>query len=113
MVGITLVMTCRVNAFTDEVERRLGKLREFEPAARRIVEMMVFAPKLDGALHSDGASAGNLFSWKVNVKFPFKHTLNPVQKVHFAAFKGACHSFNIQKTRCVEKNEPLHDSRLE
>src|SRR4029079_4391100 len=38
----------RLDAFTDEVERRLSKLREFEPIARRVVEMMAFA--LQGSL---------------------------------------------------------------
>jgi putative acyl-CoA dehydrogenase len=38
----------RLDAFTDEVEGRLGKLKEFEPVARRIVEMMAFA--LQGSL---------------------------------------------------------------
>src|SRR5436190_947934 len=38
----------RLDAFTDGVERRLGKLHEFEPVARRIVEMMAFA--LQGSL---------------------------------------------------------------
>ena len=33
----------RLDAFTDEVERRLGKLSEFEPVARRIIEIMAFA----------------------------------------------------------------------
>ena len=33
----------RLDAFTDQVEGRLGKLNEFEPVARRIVEMMAFA----------------------------------------------------------------------
>ena len=33
----------RLDAFTDEVERRLNKLNEFEPVARRVVEMMAFA----------------------------------------------------------------------
>jgi putative acyl-CoA dehydrogenase len=38
----------RLDAFTDEVERRLGRLQEFEPVARRVVEMMAFA--LQGSL---------------------------------------------------------------
>lgn len=38
----------RLDAFTDEVERRLSKLNEFEPVARRVVEMMAFA--LQGSL---------------------------------------------------------------
>ena len=38
----------RLDAFTDEVERRLRKLNEFEPVARRVVEMMAFA--LQGSL---------------------------------------------------------------
>jgi putative acyl-CoA dehydrogenase len=38
----------RLDAFTDEVERRLSKLHEFEPVARRVVEMMAFA--LQGSL---------------------------------------------------------------
>lgn len=38
----------RLDAFTDEVERRLNKLNEFEPVARRVVEMMAFA--LQGSL---------------------------------------------------------------
>jgi putative acyl-CoA dehydrogenase len=33
----------RLDSFTKEVERRLGKLSEFEPVARRIVEMLAFA----------------------------------------------------------------------
>jgi len=33
----------RLDSFTNEVERRLGKLSEFEPVARRIVEIMAFA----------------------------------------------------------------------
>jgi hypothetical protein len=33
----------RLDAFTDAVERRLSKLNEFEPVARRVVEMMAFA----------------------------------------------------------------------
>ena len=33
----------RLDAFTDEVERRLGKLSEFEPVARRVIEIMAFA----------------------------------------------------------------------
>ncbi|BAT58260.1 putative acyl-CoA dehydrogenase AidB [Variibacter gotjawalensis] len=33
----------RLDAFADEVERRLGKLAEFEPVARRMIEMMAFA----------------------------------------------------------------------
>jgi putative acyl-CoA dehydrogenase len=33
----------RLDAFTEEVERRLGKVSEFEPVARRVVEMMAFA----------------------------------------------------------------------
>jgi putative acyl-CoA dehydrogenase len=38
----------RLDAFTDELERRLGRLNEFEPIARRVVEMMAFA--LQGSL---------------------------------------------------------------
>jgi putative acyl-CoA dehydrogenase len=38
----------RLDAFADEVERRLSKLSEFEPVARRVVEMMAFA--LQGSL---------------------------------------------------------------
>ena len=38
----------RLDAFTGEVERRLNKLNEFEPVARRVVEMMAFA--LQGSL---------------------------------------------------------------
>jgi len=38
----------RLDAFTGEVERRLAKAGEFEPVARRIVEMMAFA--LQGSL---------------------------------------------------------------
>jgi putative acyl-CoA dehydrogenase len=38
----------RLDAFTDAVERRLSKLNEFEPVARRVVEMMAFA--LQGSL---------------------------------------------------------------
>jgi putative acyl-CoA dehydrogenase len=38
----------RLDAFTDDVERRLNKLNEFEPVARRLVEMMAFA--LQGSL---------------------------------------------------------------
>jgi putative acyl-CoA dehydrogenase len=38
----------RLDVFTDEVERRLNKLNEFEPVARRVVEMMAFA--LQGSL---------------------------------------------------------------
>ena len=38
----------RLDAFTDEVERRLSKLNEVEPVARRVVEMMAFA--LQGSL---------------------------------------------------------------
>jgi putative acyl-CoA dehydrogenase len=38
----------RLDAFMDEVERRLSKLSEFEPVARRVVEMMAFA--LQGSL---------------------------------------------------------------
>ena len=38
----------RLDAFTDEVERRLSRLNEFEPVARRVVEMMAFA--LQGSL---------------------------------------------------------------
>jgi putative acyl-CoA dehydrogenase len=38
----------RLDAFTDGVERRLRKLNEFEPVARRVVEMMAFA--LQGSL---------------------------------------------------------------
>ena len=38
----------RLDAFTDEVERRLSKLDEVEPVARRVVEMMAFA--LQGSL---------------------------------------------------------------
>ena len=38
----------RLDAFTEEVERRLSKLNEFEPIARRVVEMMAFA--LQGSL---------------------------------------------------------------
>ena len=41
-------MDSRLDAFTDEVERRLGRLNEFEPVARRVVEMMAFA--LQGSL---------------------------------------------------------------
>ena len=33
----------RLDSFTKEVERKLEKLSEFEPVARRIVEMMAFA----------------------------------------------------------------------
>jgi putative acyl-CoA dehydrogenase len=33
----------RLDAFTDEVERRIRNLSEFEPVARRVVEMMAFA----------------------------------------------------------------------
>jgi putative acyl-CoA dehydrogenase len=33
----------RLDAFTGEVERRLKNVNEFEPIARRIVEMMAFA----------------------------------------------------------------------
>jgi putative acyl-CoA dehydrogenase len=33
----------RLDAFTNEVERRLAKPNEFEPVARRVVEMMAFA----------------------------------------------------------------------
>jgi putative acyl-CoA dehydrogenase len=33
----------RLDAFTDKLERRLRKLSEFEPTARRVVEMMAFA----------------------------------------------------------------------
>ena len=33
----------RLDAFTDELERRLGKSSEFEPVARRVIEMMAFA----------------------------------------------------------------------
>jgi putative acyl-CoA dehydrogenase len=33
----------RLDSFTNEIERRLGKLSEFEPVARRVVEMMAFA----------------------------------------------------------------------
>lgn len=33
----------RLDAVTDEVEGRLSKLNEFEPVARRVVEMMAFA----------------------------------------------------------------------
>src|SRR6185437_787256 len=48
----------RLDAFTDAVEGRLGKLNEFEPVARRVVEMMAFA--LQGSLlvrHSTPAVA--------------------------------------------------------
>jgi putative acyl-CoA dehydrogenase len=48
----------RLDAFTDEVERRLSNLAEFEPVARRIIEMMAFA--LQGCLlvrHSTPAVA--------------------------------------------------------
>lgn len=38
----------RLDAFADDVERRLANLSEFEPVARRIVEMMAFA--LQGSL---------------------------------------------------------------
>jgi putative acyl-CoA dehydrogenase len=38
----------RLDAFTEEVERRLSKLNEFEPIARRVVETMAFA--LQGSL---------------------------------------------------------------
>jgi putative acyl-CoA dehydrogenase len=38
----------RLDAFTDEVERRLKNLSEFEPVARRVIEMMAFA--LQGSL---------------------------------------------------------------
>jgi putative acyl-CoA dehydrogenase len=38
----------RLDGFTDEVEGRLRKLNEFEPVARRVVEMMAFA--LQGSL---------------------------------------------------------------
>jgi putative acyl-CoA dehydrogenase len=38
----------RLDAFTDEVERRLSNLSEFEPVARRVIEMMAFA--LQGSL---------------------------------------------------------------
>jgi len=41
-------MDSRLDAFTDEVERRLGRLNEFEAVARRVVEMMAFA--LQGSL---------------------------------------------------------------
>ena len=33
----------RLDAFTDEVEHRLANLNDFEPVARRVVEMMAFA----------------------------------------------------------------------
>jgi putative acyl-CoA dehydrogenase len=33
----------RLDAFTNEIERRLGRLSEFEPDARRVVEKMAFA----------------------------------------------------------------------
>ena len=48
----------RLDAFTDEIERRLANLGEFEPVARRVVEMMAFA--LQGSLlvqHSTPAVA--------------------------------------------------------
>lgn len=48
----------RLDSFTDEVERRLQNLAEFEPVARRVVEMMAFA--LQGSLlvqHSTPAVA--------------------------------------------------------
>jgi putative acyl-CoA dehydrogenase len=48
----------RLDAFTDEVERRLRNLAEFEPVARRVVEMMASA--LQGSLlvqHSTPAVA--------------------------------------------------------
>jgi putative acyl-CoA dehydrogenase len=48
----------RLDAFTDEIERRLTNLSEFEPVARRVIEMMAFA--LQGSLlvqHSTPAVA--------------------------------------------------------
>jgi putative acyl-CoA dehydrogenase len=38
----------RLDSFTDEIERRLTNLSEFEPVARRVIEMMAFA--LQGSL---------------------------------------------------------------
>jgi putative acyl-CoA dehydrogenase len=48
----------RLDAFTEGLERRLTNLNEFEPAARRVIEMMAFA--LQGSLlvrHSTPAMA--------------------------------------------------------
>jgi putative acyl-CoA dehydrogenase len=48
----------RLDSFTDEIERRLANLSEFEPVARRVIEMMAFA--LQGSLlvqHSTPAVA--------------------------------------------------------
>jgi putative acyl-CoA dehydrogenase len=51
----------RLDAFTDEVERRMTKLSELEPVARRVIEVMAFA--LQGSLlvrHSTSAGCRRL-----------------------------------------------------
>jgi putative acyl-CoA dehydrogenase len=51
----------RLDAFTDEVERRLQKLSEFEPVARRIVEMMAFALQASLLLRHSSPAVADAF----------------------------------------------------
>jgi len=51
----------RLDAFADEVERRLTNLSEFDPVARRVFEMKACRPRSSVAQCDAGAIQGVMF----------------------------------------------------